>query len=337
MKASERAAALTGQLLAFSRRQTPAPKMVDVNQLVNGMNPMLKRLIGEDIELQLTLRPDLGLVKADAGQLEQVVMNLVVNARDAMPNGGVLTIETANIQLDENYTSQHLAVKPGTYTLIAVSDNGTGMDEATRARLFEPFFTTKGSGSGTGLGLSTVFGIVKQARGTVEVYSVPGQGTSVKVYLPRVNQRPVAEPKVENHAVAAGTETILLVEDDEMVRNLIRETLVRAGYNVIDAATPADAPRLASAYQQKIHLLITDVIMPKVSGRQLAQQLAGQRPDMKVLYISGYTDSAVVNSGILQKEVASLQKPFTLAGLAEKVRDVLEDGDSRNRTRKAGT
>jgi PAS domain S-box-containing protein len=339
MKASERAAALTGQLLAFSRRQTPAPKMIDVNQLVSGMNPMLNRLIGEDIELQLTLRPELGQVKADAGQLEQVVMNLVVNARDAMPKGGVLTIETANVHLDENYSCRQLAVKPGAYTLMAVSDNGTGMDEATRARLFEPFFTTKGKGNGTGLGLSTVFGIVKQARGTVEVYSVPGQGTSVKVYLPRVDQKAPAEPKLESRTVSGGTETILLVEDEEMVRNLIRETLVRGGYKVIDAATPGDARRLAAAYKQKIHLMITDVVMPKVSGRELAQQLAGERPEMKVLYISGYTDSAVVNSGILQKEVAFLQKPFTLAGLGEKVRDVLEDdsGNNQKRTRKAGS
>jgi two-component system cell cycle sensor histidine kinase/response regulator CckA len=333
MKAADRAAALTKQLLAFSRRQVLQPRVLDINKLIGGLGAMLRRLIGEDVDLQLVLRPELGQVSADPGQVEQVLMNLVVNARDAMPKGGTLTIETKNITLDESYAGRHLAVKPGTYTLIAVSDTGTGMDEATQARLFEPFFTTKGTGRGTGLGLSTVFGIVKQSGGSVEVYSVPNRGTSVKVYLPRIDQPVTAEIAATLKKTARGTETILLVEDEEMVRNLVRDTLARDGYKVLDAADPLEARRLSDSYRGKIHMLITDVVMPKVSGRELADQLAQRRPDMKVLYMSGYTDSAIVASGILHKEVAFLQKPFTPGSLTEKVRDVLE---GNGRTRHAG-
>jgi PAS domain S-box-containing protein len=333
LKAGERAATLTQQLLAFSRRQVLQPRVLDLNKLVTALSTMLRRLIGEDIDLQLVLRPDLGMVSADPGQIEQVLMNLVVNARDAMPKGGTLTIETANVELDESYSGHHLAVKPGPYAQIAVSDNGGGMDEATQARLFEPFFTTKGVGRGTGLGLSTVLGIVKQSGGNLDVYSVPDRGTSVKVYLPRIEQQPAVEAESRRKQVIAGSETVLLVEDDEMVRHLVRETLVRAGYKVMDTSDPLEARRLSNSYQGPIHLLIADVVMPKVSGRELAGELRSRRGAMKVLYMSGYTDHAIVNTGILRKEVAFLQKPFTPAALTEKVREVLE---SNGRTRRVG-
>jgi len=334
VKAGERAAALTRQLLAFSRRQVLQPKVVDLNKLVTSLGSMLRRVIGEDIDLRLEMRPELGQVNADPGQMEQVLMNLVVNARDAMPSGGTLTIETANVMLDDGYAGRNIGVRPGPYTLLAVSDNGVGMDEATQAHLFEPFFTTKGSGRGTGLGLSTVFGIVKQSGGSVEVYSVPGRGTSVKIYLPRVDKPVAVESDAPYKTVARGSETILLVEDDEMVRNLVRETLQREGYKVLDAADSVEARRISERHKAVIHLLITDVVMPKVSGRDLALELCRRRPEMRVLYMSGYTDSAIVNSGILQKEVAFLQKPFPPAALAERVRDVLEG--YRGKTHHAG-
>jgi two-component system, cell cycle sensor histidine kinase and response regulator CckA len=335
LKAGERAATLTRQLLAFSRRQVLQPKILDLNKLVSSLSTMLRRLIGEDIDLQQILRPELGQVSADPGQMEQVLMNLVVNARDAMPGGGTLTIETANVSLDQSYVSRHLAVKPGPYTMMAVSDTGTGMDQDTLAHLFEPFFTTNSSGQGTGFGLSTVFGIVKQSRGSVDVYSVPAHGTSVKVYLPRIDQPVTVESEALQKAATGGSETILVVEDDEMVRNLVSETLKREGYRVLDAAEPLEARRISASHKSVIHLLITDVVMPKVSGRDLAVELSRQRLDMKVLYMSGYTDSAIVNSGILQKEVAFLQKPFTPGALAEKVREVLE-GSGNGKTRRAG-
>jgi PAS domain S-box-containing protein len=333
LKAGERAATLTQQLLAFSRRQVLQPRVLDLNKLVTALSTMLRRLIGEDIDLQLVLRPDLGMVSADPGQIEQVLMNLVVNARDAMPKGGTVTIETANVELDESYSGRHLAVKPGPYAQIAVSDNGGGMDEATQARLFEPFFTTKGVGRGTGLGLSTVFGIVKQSGGNLDVYSVPNRGTSVKVYLPRIEQPAAVEAESRRRHVASGSETVLLVEDDDMVRHLVSETLVRAGYKVMDTSDPLEARRLSDSYQGPIHLLIADVVMPKVSGRELAEELRARRSGMKVLYMSGYTDHAIVNTGILRKEVAFLQKPFTPAALTEKVREVLENS---GRTRRVG-
>jgi two-component system cell cycle sensor histidine kinase/response regulator CckA len=330
MKAGERAAALTNQLLAFSRRQVLQLKVLDLNRAVSSLSMMLQRLIGEDIDLRLELRPETGRVNADAGQLEQVLMNLAVNARDAMPKGGTLTIETANIDLDESYAGRHIAVKPGPYVLLAVSDTGSGMDEATKQRLFEPFFTTKPPGKGTGLGLSTVFGIVKQSGGSLEVYSEPGRGSSVKIYFPRIDQPISVEAAGRKRQLNRGTETILLVEDDEMVRNLVHETLEREGYKVIGAADPLEAQRIAEGHRGKIQLLITDVVMPRLSGKELAKALVERRPDMKVLYMSGYTDSAIVNSGILQKEVAFLQKPFTPSALAAKVRDVLENGRIRH-------
>jgi two-component system, cell cycle sensor histidine kinase and response regulator CckA len=334
MKAGERAAALTKQLLAFSRRQVLQPRVLELNKLITSLGTMLQRLIGEDIDLRLVLPPELGRVSADPGQIEQVLMNLVVNARDAMPTGGVLTVETGNVKLDANYAKAHIAVRSGPYIMISVSDTGSGMDEATKARLFEPFFTTKGSGKGTGLGLSTVFGIVKQSGGSVEVYSEAGRGTSVKVYLPRIDQPASLEAKESRRKVGRGSETVLLVEDDEMVRTLVRETLERDGYRILDAPGPLEARRISDQHKEPIQLLITDVVMPKVSGRELAQQLVERRPSLKVLYMSGYSDNAVVNSGILKKEVAFIQKPFTPTALTEKVREVLEGDGSR--TRKAG-
>lgn len=324
LKAGERAAALTKQLLAFSRRQVLQPQVLDLNNLVTGLSSMLQRLIGEDIDLRLALDPSLGRVNADPGQIEQVLMNLVVNARDAMPKGGSLTIETSNVELDRSYTGRHLSAKLGPHVLLAVSDSGHGMDETTRARLFEPFFTTKSAGKGTGLGLSTVFGIIQQSGGSLEVYSEPDRGTSVKVYLPRIDQPVAVEAEELKRKAVRGTETILVVEDDEMVRKLVRETLEREGYRTMDAADPVEARRIADDHRGEIQLLITDVVMPKVSGRDLAAQITARQPSVKVLYMSGYTDNAVVNSGILEKEAAFLQKPFTPEALARKVREVLE-------------
>jgi two-component system cell cycle sensor histidine kinase/response regulator CckA len=331
MKAGERAAALTKQLLAFSRRQVLQPRVFELNKLVTSLSTMLQRLIGEDVELRLVLPSEVGRVSADPGQIEQVLMNLAVNARDAMPQGGILTIETSNRQIGEDYTGRHITVKPGNYIQLSVSDTGSGMDQATKARLFEPFFTTKAPGRGTGLGLSTVFGIVKQSGGNVEVYSEPGHGTSVKVYLPSIDQQAFIEAADQRRKIARGTETILLAEDDEMVRSLVRETLEREGYKVLESADPVEARRIADHHKGKIQLLITDVVMPKLSGRELADQLIRRRPELKVLYMSGYTDNAVLNSGILHQDVAFLQKPFTPSALAEKVREVLE-GNGKMRT-----
>jgi len=334
IKAAERAAGLTQQLLVYSRRQVLQPKVLDINRLVSSLTAMLQRLIGEDVDLRLVLRPDVGRIHADAGQVEQVLMNLVVNARDAMPDGGVLTVETGNAELDESYTNKHMEVKSGSYIMLAVSDNGTGMDEATSARLFEPFFTTKGVGKGTGLGLSTVFGIVKQCGGSLQVSSELGHGTSVKVFLPRIDQPLALDPEAQRKVLARGHETILLVEDDDMVRNLVRETLNRTGYTVLDANGPVEACRLSDEFQGTIQLLITDVVMPKINGRELAGRLVRRRPGIKVLYMSGYTDSAIANMVGLQKELAFLQKPFTPVGLIEKVREVLEND---NLIRRAGS
>jgi CheY-like chemotaxis protein len=336
MKAGERAATLTHQLLAFSRHQVLQPKVLDLNQLVARLGTMLRRLIGEDVDLRLILGADVGPVNADPGQVEQVIMNLAVNSRDAMPRGGTLTIETANAELDEQYVRAHLSVRPGPYVLLAVSDNGTGMDAQTRARLFEPFFTTKTQGRGTGLGLSIVYGIVKQSGGNIEIYSEPGRGTSVKVYLPRVERAAPTEAESAAAAAGRGTETILLVEDEEMVRRLVRETLEREGYTLLDASGPAEAQRIIRSYKAPIHLMITDVVMPKLSGRELAQRVARERPEMKVLYMSGYTDNAVAASGVLGAQVPFLQKPFTPSVLARKVRQVLEEEPGSEKIRRAG-
>ena len=324
MKAGERAAALTRQLLAFSRGQVTQAKAVDLNQLLTGLEIMLRRLIGEDIDFRFAPGRDLGHVRVDPGQMEQVVMNLVVNARDAMPRGGVLTIETSSVELDENYVATRTTMKPGQYVALVVSDNGMGMDDATLARLFQPFFTTKGQGQGTGLGMTMVLSIVKQSGGGVEVYSEPGKGTSVKVYLPRIDQRAVAETEAPRAKAVRASETILLVEDEDLVRNLVRDTLRGEGYTVLDAPSAEQARRISASHKRPIHLLITDVVMPKEGGRALAESLTPRRPAMKVLFMSGYTDQAVVASGLLSGECHFIQKPFTPAALSRKVRELLE-------------
>jgi nitrogen-specific signal transduction histidine kinase/ActR/RegA family two-component response regulator len=324
LKAGERAAELTQQLLVFSRRQTLQAKVLDLNQMVTSLGSMLRRLIGEDVELHLSLGSELGRVSADPGQIEQVLLNLAVNSRDAMPAGGILTIETANVDLGADYIARHIAVKPGRYVMLAVGDTGVGMDERTRAHAFEPFFTTKEAGRGTGLGLATVFGIVKQSGGSVDVYSEVNQGTTIRIYMPSIDRAVPMESIEAKARPRRGSETIVLAEDEDMVRSLVKETLEREGYRVLAASNAAEAQRLVEESRRPIQLLITDVVMPKMSGRELAQRVSALHPDIRVLYMSGYTDAAVVGSGILQKDVAFLQKPFTPAALSHKVREVLE-------------
>jgi len=287
------------------------------------MATMLQRLIGEDIELVYRPGAELGRVKVDPGQLEQVIMNLAVNARDAMPEGGRITIETGNVELGEHYARQHVGVQPGQYVMLALSDTGIGMDVATQARIFEPFFTTKAPGKGTGLGLSTVYGIVKQSDGNIWVYSEPGRGTTFKVYLPRVEDA-AESVQVIKPAPGRGTESILLVEDDEGVRALAREVLEDYGYTVFEARDVADAILIAERHTGPIHLLLSDVVMPQMSGRALAERLAPLRPEMKVLFMSGYTDNAIVHHGRLDSDASFVQKPFTPDALARKVREVLD-------------
>src|SRR5881296_3818073 len=322
-KAAEGAAALTRQLLAFSRQQVLQPKALDLKATVAGTEKLLKRLIGEDIQLTTVLARDLGVVKADPGQIEQIIINLAVNARDAMPTGGRLTIEVANVDMDETYVRGHAPAGPGRYVMLALSDTGIGMDQQTKARIFEPFFTTKAPGKGTGLGLATVYGIVKQSGGFIWVYSEPGHGTSFKIYLPRVDE-PVSPAGAPAPQVVGGSETVLVVEDVAAVRAVTRQMLERQRYCVLEAANGATALSLARQHQSAIHLLVTDVVMPEVSGRELADQLVQLRPDMRVLFMSGYTDDAVVRHGILQEGIAYLQKPFTPDTLARKVRAVLD-------------
>src|SRR5438105_8556730 len=327
-KAAEGAAALTRQLLAFSRQQVLQPKALDLKATVAGTEKLLKRLIGEDIQLTTFLAPDLGVVKADPGQIEQIISNLAVNARDAMPSGGRLTIEAANVDMDETYVRGHAPAGPGRYVMLALSDTGIGMDQQTKARIFEPFFTTKEPGKGTGLGLATVYGIVKQSGGFIWVYSEPAHGTSFKVYLPRVAEpAEPAEPAATATATAeptGGTETVLVVEDAASVRMVTRQVLERVGYVVLEAPNGETALRLAAKHHGPIQLLLTDVVMPGLSGRQLAEQLAKLRPDMKVLYTSGYADHAIVHHGILDSGIAYLQKPFTPEALGRRVRQVLD-------------
>jgi len=324
-KAGDRAISLTRQLLAFSRKQILASQILDLNALVGEAEKMLGRLIGEDIDLSAILAPDLGRVKADPGQMEQVIMNLVVNARDAMPTGGLLTLETRNVHLDPSYVRSHANITPGSYVLLAVTDTGIGMDEATRAQIFEPFFTTKEVGKGTGLGLATVYGIVKQSGGFIEVYSELGRGTTFKIYLPRIDEVPLDEkPALGAHETPTGTETILLAEDEEGVRSLIRFTLESHGYTVHTTRDGEEALRVSQELASPIHLLITDVVMPKLSGRALVEQLQARHPQMRVLYLSGYTNDAMVRHGVLESGVAFLQKPFAPSALAWKVREVLD-------------
>lgn len=322
--AGERAASLTRQLLAFSRKQIMQPKVLDLNHVIFETNKMLQRLIGEDIDLLIGLMPDLGKVKADPGQIEQVLMNLSVNARDAMPKGGKLTIETHNVYIDESYASRHVSVSPGRYVMLAVSDTGCGMAASTRERIFEPFFTTKEVGRGTGLGLSTVYGIVKQSGGNIWVYSEVGQGTTFKIYLPCIDS-PNEEFKVmtDDAQASTGTETVLLVEDEEMVRNMTREILLESGYQVLEAKHGHDALLVAERHDGPIHLMLSDVVMPQMSGRELAEQLSPKRREMKVLYMSGYTDDAIVHHGVLDEGMAFIEKPFTPNGLTRKLREVL--------------
>ena len=324
-RASERATDLTRQLLAFSRRQIMEMKVLDLNDLLKNLDKMLRRVIGEDIELVTLLAEDLGRVKADPGQAEQVIMNLSVNARDAMSDGGKLTIETANVDLDDAYARNHVAVTPGRFVMISVSDTGVGMTPEVRDRVFEPFFTTKEKGKGTGLGLSTVYGIVKQSGGNIWVYSEPGKGTTFKIYLPRVDE-PLKKlrERAEGKEIPRGKETVLIVEDEEEVRKLAVRILERQGYKVFEASQGLDAFLIAEGYEDLIHLLVTDVVMPKIGGRELADRIAEICPEIKVLYMSGYTDNAIVHHGVLGEGMEFIQKPFTVEGLARKVRKVLD-------------
>jgi two-component system, cell cycle sensor histidine kinase and response regulator CckA len=325
-KAGDRAAALTKQLLAFSRKQVLQPKTLRLNDIVSDLYNMLKRLIGEHIELIIVLDPDCGYVKADQGQVEQVIMNLVVNSRDAMPNGGKLTIETKNVSLDSIYARSHISVQPGEYVMVAISDNGVGMTDDTKRRIFEPFFTTKELGKGTGLGLSTVYGIVKQSGGNIWVYSELNQGTVFKIYLPRIEEKVDEEIKEEvSVEIPCGTETILLVEDEDMVRELTREILELYGYKILEAPHPDEAISICHRYNGPIHMMITDVVMPKISGKQLADRLSKVRPEMSVLYMSGYTDEAIVHHGMLDNNINFIQKPFTPETLAQTVRRLIRN------------
>ena len=329
-KAGHRATALTRQLLAFSRRQVLKTTVLNLNDAVSEMETMLGRLLGADITLTILLASGLWNIKADPGQIEQILMNLAVNARDAMPQGGMLTIETENVELDEDYAGAHPGVTAGPYVRVAVSDTGIGMSRETQAQIFEPFFTTKEKGQGTGLGLATVFGIVKQSGGNVWVYSEPGKGATFKLQFPRVSgaiqaftsRAPEGEP-------ARGTETILLVEDDDQVRVLARDILRRHGHVVLEAPNGGEALLICEQHPAKIHLLLTDVILPRMSGRQLAERLATMRPEMKVLFMSGYTDDAILQHGVLESGVAFLQKPLTRAALMRRVREVL-GGENEN-------
>ena len=325
LKASLRAADLTRQLLAFGRRQVLAPRVLGVNTVVAGLDKLLRRLVGEHIELLTALAADPDAVKADPGQLEQAVMNLVVNARDAMPEGGKLTIETANIVFEDPYTEEHGTLAPGRYVMLAVSDTGVGMTPETRAHIFEPFFTTKDVGKGTGLGLAMVYGFVQQSGGYIWVYSEPGRGATFKMYLPRVDQAPEPVPATPlARAALRGSETVLLVEDDDSVRSLTRKMLEVQGYAVLAASSGAEALRAVAASGGVVHLLVTDVVLPAMSGRELAERLRAARPGVKVLYTSGYTDEAIVHHGVLDPGIAFLQKPFTSDALARKVREVLD-------------
>jgi PAS domain S-box-containing protein len=326
--ASERASSLTRQLLAFSRKQMLAPKIVNLNDIVDENLKMLTRVIGEDVDLVMLPGENLWAVRADAGQIEQVIMNLAVNARDAMPSGGKLTLETSNVTLDEEYSRFHAPFRPGDYVMLAISDTGAGMDAETQSHIFEPFFTTKGQ-KGTGLGLSTVYGIIKQSGGYIWLYSEVGRGTTFKIYLPRVaaiGEAAAVQPAavVETHRVEPGTETILLVEDEANLRYLARQFLEKQGYKVIEAADGAVAMQIAVAHEGVIDLLLTDVIMPGMNGRELAQRISEIRPNVKVLYMSGYTENMVGHNGMLDAGVRLLQKPFSLRNLKNKVREVLD-------------
>ena len=323
-RAGQSAASLTSQLLAFSRKQMRQPRLLNLNSAIDEVGKMLRRLLGEDIDIITTTAPDLDPVHADPGQIQQVLMNLAVNARDAMPKGGSLTIETANANLDEDFARGHPGVKTGRYVMLAISDNGVGMDAATQSRIFEPFFTTKPQGAGTGLGLSTVYGIVRQNGGFIWVYSEPGKGTTFKIYFPRAEGNADAYTAEDAHDLdSGGAETVLIVEDDFSVRALASRILRERGYTVLEASDGAEALDIAGKYDGDIHLVLADVVMPGMSGRDLVRQFEMARPSIKALYVSGYTNTAIVHHGTLDPDVAFLQKPFAVADLLRKVRAVL--------------
>jgi PAS domain S-box-containing protein len=324
-EAAERAAGLTSQLLAFSRRQILQPKVFDLNTLTTSLDQMLRRLIGEHIEMTTVVCREPCPVKADTGRIEQVIMNLVLNARDAMPDGGKITVELANLELDESYAAKHEGVRPGPYVMLAISDTGMGMDAETQTRIFDPFFTTKGLGKGTGLGLSTVYGIVKQSGGHIWVYSERGRGSTFKVYLPRVGET-VAAARKEDVPVASvrGHETVLVVEDEPQLRDLVEMMLSSRGYSILKVDNALQAEAFSQRYPGPIHLLLTDVVLPGISGRDVARQITAHRPEIKVLFTSGYTPDAIVHHGVLDAGLQFLQKPFTLETLTSKVRAVLD-------------
>lgn len=326
LRAGERAAALTRQLLAFSRKQIMEPRMLDLNSLLENMDMMLRRIIGEDIRLVMAKGEGLGLVNADMMMMEQVIMNLSVNARDAMPDGGTLTIETKNVELDEYYVRTHHGARPGQYVMLSVSDTGVGMTPEVKARVFEPFFTTKETGKGTGLGLSTVFGIIKQHEGYIMTYSEPGMGTTFKIYLPRVEAKGEPAAKAAHAIIPRGSETILLVEDDEGVRTMASMMLEELGYTVIQSGSGGAALERLSLYPGKVDLLLTDVVMPEMNGRLLAERAMAMRPGIKVIFTSGYPDNALADRGVIGPGIHFIQKPFTSYALARKVRDVLDEG-----------
>jgi CheY-like chemotaxis protein len=324
LKAADRAGALTNQLLAFSRRQIMQPRVINLNAVIGQTENMLRRLIGEDIQLVMSLGADTGNIKADPNHIEQAIVNLAVNARDAMPLGGRIIIETSNAQIDETYAKTHMGVKPGEFVMIAVSDTGHGMDSATRQHIFEPFFTTKQRGKGTGLGLATVYGMVKQSGGDIWVYSEPGQGTTFKLYFPRVAE-PVAPGLIEDpeHPRHDGGETVMLVEDETQVRDLEARMLKQLGYTVLAAANGEEAIDVSRAHPGEISLLVTDVVMPNMSGKQVADALLSTRPGLRVLYLSGYTENTVGDHGVLDSSVDFLSKPFSREALARKIREIL--------------
>jgi CheY-like chemotaxis protein len=323
--AAARAGDLTRQLLAFSRKQIVEPKVVDLSVLLENMHSMLARLLGEDIDLQIHARRDIGCVRADPSHLEQVVLNLAINGRDAMPDGGKLVIETDAIVLDEDYCAVHPNAKEGPYVLLAVRDGGMGMDAETQEKIFEPFFTTKQQGQGTGLGLATVLGIVEQNGGRIDVISEAGQGTTFRVYFPRVAEDPKDAKEKERSTFAEGGETVLVVEDEKMVRNLAVRLLESCGYEVWAAASGPDALALAERRAGRVDLLLTDVVMPQMNGRQLADTLSKKYPQLKILYTSGYTDDVIAHHGLLDEGVRFIAKPYSRHALATKVRETLDD------------
>ena len=332
-EASDRAANLTRQLLAFSRQQMLRPRVLDLNSTVRDLKSMLDRLIGADIELKTHLTADIGMLTADPGQVEQIILNLVVNARDAMPDGGTIHVETANVELDAEYSRTHAATPPGPYVMLAVSDTGNGMSRETQKRVFEPFFTTKDKGKGTGLGLSTVYGIVKQSGGSIWMYSEPGCGTTFKIYLPRVDaelDEEIAPVAVTGHG---GEETILLVEDEDAVREVASRVLRRNGYTVVEATNGADALRQCEERGGDFDLIVTDIVMPEMGGLELAQKVWQRRPDARILFTSGYTEDAILRPSFLEPGAAFIEKPFTPARLAQRAREVL---DSRRQVAVAG-